>query len=106
MVAVGRTVGGARWWLWLVLLGVLAICIHPLLSVAMAALLTPPAAKRLKAAIAEKEQEAIDFQKISEDEPDRLIEALDAATEDYTVVAREIEEGVEVHQDNGTAFME
>ena len=106
MIDLVKVQQGARWWFWLVLIVIIAVCFHPLWSAALAAIFTPAAVKRLKAAVAEKEKEAAEFQDIADKEPDKVILAMDAAIQDYTTAEKTVEKAIETHQDDTSPFME
>ena len=106
MIDLVKVQQGARWWFWLVLIVLIAVCFHPLWSAALAALFTPAAVKRLKTAVAEKEKQAAEFQRIAETEPNNVIIAMDEAVDDYTSTQKTVEEAIEAHQDNTSPFME
>tara|TARA_Y100001937_G_scaffold66518_1_gene90976 strand:+ start:733 stop:1056 length:324 start_codon:yes stop_codon:yes gene_type:complete len=97
---------GARWWFWLTLIVIIAICFHPLWSAALAAIFTPAAVKRLKTAVAEKEKQAAEFQRIAETEPNNVIISIEESVEDAASTQKTVEEAIEAHQDDPSPFME
>ena len=101
-----KYIGGARWWLWLVLIIVVAYALHPLWAALGAAFFSPAIGNRLKKSVKEKQKEADDFQQISRDQPSLLLDEMDEAVEDYTVAEKTVEDTVNEHQDDDSPFME
>ena len=62
--------------------------------------------ERKHAALAEKEKQAAEFQRIAETEPNNVIISIEESVEDAASTQKTVEEAIEAHQDDPSPFME